>query len=240
MSDRTEFSERGRLLRVALGLARRQSSLRQLIALTLFPWFVLGKGTLSFRLNERAYRYFYHRYNYTWLNERCVEIPIARRVLREHSGRKILEIGNVLSHYFPVRHTIVDKYEMAKGILNEDVASFQTGERYDLILGISTLEHVGFDETPQDPLKPLAALENLKSLLTDRGQILLTIPLGYNPHLDTFTREDKLGLTRQSYLVRTGRANAWREAQVAEVHDAKYGGLYPAANALLVGTFSRI
>src|SRR5262245_37084813 len=48
---------------------------------------------------SRRYPYFVHGYNSTWCNERAVEIPIVwAEVCARHPGR-VLEVGNVLSHY---------------------------------------------------------------------------------------------------------------------------------------------
>ena len=69
--------------------------------------------------------YFHHAYNKTWQNERAVEIPIIWGILTGYQGKRILEVGNVLSHYIPVEHDIVDKYEMAPGVINQDVVDYQ-------------------------------------------------------------------------------------------------------------------
>jgi hypothetical protein len=66
--------------------------------------------------------------------------------VKRYKERNILEIGNVLSHYFPVNHDIVDKYEKADGVINQDVVHFYSPKKYDLIVSVSTLEHVGWDE----------------------------------------------------------------------------------------------
>lgn len=102
--------------------------------------------------------------------------------MKKYKGRKILEVGNVLSHYFPVNHDIVDKYEKADGVINQDVIDFYPSKRYDLIISISTLEHVGWDENLRDhkilrdPMKVLHAIENLKRLLAPEGKWLSPYP----------------------------------------------------------------
>src|SRR6202034_3735504 len=108
-----------------------------------------------------TYYYFYHRYNYTWKNERTIEIPIIWDIIRKNPNKEILEVGNVLSHYYQVHHTILDKYEKGDNVINEDVIDFNPKKKYDLIVSISTLEHVGWDEEPRQPLKILTAVTNL-------------------------------------------------------------------------------
>ena len=70
-----------------------------------------------------------HDYHYTWLNERAVEVALALDLLERHPGASVLEVGNVLGHYVPFEHTVVDKYEQAPGVLNEDVADLDLGRR---------------------------------------------------------------------------------------------------------------
>ncbi len=86
---------------------------------------------------------------------------------------------------------IVDKYEKAIGVINEDICNFKPSKKYDLIISISTLEHVGFDEKPRDPCKVLRAIENLKSLLAVGGKLVAILPVGYNPYLDELIKSGK-------------------------------------------------
>ena len=43
-------------------------------------------------------------------------------------------------------HDVLDKYEKGNNVINDDVVSFSTEVKYDLIVSVSTLEHVGWDE----------------------------------------------------------------------------------------------
>lgn len=65
-----------------------------------FHYYKMLKSRRTFAFRGDAHRYFYHRYNTTWRNERTVEIPIILEVLNKSKGKSILEVGNVLSHYF--------------------------------------------------------------------------------------------------------------------------------------------
>jgi SAM-dependent methyltransferase len=123
-----------------------------------------------------------------------IEVPIIYEIVKEAEayGQKVLEVGNVLSHYFHVNHDIMDKYEKAKGVINEDVINFRLSKKYDLIISISTLKHVGWDEYPKDPTKVLVAIENLKRCLSSNGRMVFTLPLGYNPHVDSYIKNDAI------------------------------------------------
>lgn len=204
------------------------------------PQWNLQAGPLNtFSFAGRTYRYFHHEYNTTWANERAVEVPIIREMLNQYRGKRIIEVGNVLSHYFPVNHDIVDKYEQADGVINQDVTAFQPLKKYDLIVSISTLEHVGWDEEPKDPDKIIYALEMLKTWLGPNGKIAVTLPLGYNPAMDKLLKENKFQFTKQYYLKRITEDNQWTEVSWNEVLDAGYNSPFPFANALVIGIFEK-
>jgi len=189
----------------------------------------------TFTFCGKPYRHFRHRYNATWRNERAVEIPIARGFLADVPPEKVLEIGNVLSHYGPVSHQVVDKYEKSEGVRNEDVCDFRSGKKYQLIVSISTLEHVGWDEEPKDESKVLRAFENLQSLLAPGGKLIVTIPLGYNPPLDRMIKEGRISFAERIYLKRTSRCHRWSEVSADQVRSPHYDRAAYAAHELLVG-----
>jgi len=139
----------------------------------------------DFKFQGKRYKYFIRRYNHTWGNERAIEVPLIMEAVLGFKGKKILEFGNVLSHYFSFKHDVLDKYEKGKGVINEDVCSFNSDKKYDLIVSISTLEHVGWNTgEKKDKKKIKKAIENLKKLLSPKGKIISSVPLGYNPSLD--------------------------------------------------------
>lgn len=105
----------------------------------------------TFSFQGASYPLFWHLYNVTRRNERTTEIPLFREWISRHPEKRILEVGNVLSHYLPVAHDIVDKYEKETGIINEDIVRFHPDKDYDLVVCISTLEHIGWDEEEKKP-----------------------------------------------------------------------------------------
>ena len=194
-------------------------------------------GTFTFQ--GRTYHYLYHPYNTTWKNERAVEVPIILEKIQSHQGSRILEVGNVLSNYVHFQHDIVDKYDKTDGVINQDIVDFQPYETYDLIVSISTIEHVGWDETPRDSKKIPLALENLTKCLVSGGEIVVTAPLGYNTYLDKLLKEDKICFTEQYYLKRISDDNKWIEVGGGEIREAKYGVPFPYANAIVIGVIKR-
>ncbi|GAA1960865.1 hypothetical protein GCM10009798_20770 [Nocardioides panacihumi] len=181
--------------------------------------------------------YFHHRYNYTWLNERAVETALALEVLGDHAGQDVLEIGNVLGHYVPVDHLVVDKYEVAPGVLNADAADLEIDGRFDLILCISTLEHVGLDEEVKDPLKASRAVTRLQSLLKPGGMLWITHPVGYNLDLDRQIRVGEVSFTRLRALRRDDFRNRWHEVPVDDVWSAQYDRLLYTAHGIVVAEY---
>jgi cyclopropane fatty-acyl-phospholipid synthase-like methyltransferase len=156
-------------------------------------------------------------------------------MVRKYQGTNILEIGNVLSHHVQFEHDVLDKYEITKGVINEDVVDFTSEKKYDLIVSISTLEHVGWDET-RDDMKIPKAIENLKSLITSRGgTIIITLPLGYNSALDKLLKDGVIQFSKQFHLIRISKGNEWKEASWEEVQDTRYNSPFPFANGLLIG-----
>lgn len=188
-----------------------------------------------FKFQGRSYKYFCHRYNFAWGNERTVEIPVIWEIVKKHQGKEILEVGNVLSHYFSVNHDILDKFEKGKGVINQDVVKFAPDKKYDLIVSISTLEHVGWDEKPRDPKKILKAIKNLKNCLAPRGKMMVTLPLGYNPEMDKLLKEEKMRFDKQYYLKRISRDNLWRQVSWKNIRGARYNDPFPGANGVVVG-----
>jgi SAM-dependent methyltransferase len=189
----------------------------------------------TFTLGGETYPYLIHNYNLTWSNERAVEVPPVWRAVERARGR-VLEVGNVLSHYHRVALDVVDKFERAPGVVNQDVVAFDTHTRYDLVVSISTLEHVGFDEEPKDPGKPLRAVANLHRLLVPGGTLLVTIPLGYNPDMDRLLDEGAFGWTEQRQLVRVDDDNRWVECGWAEARGRRYDDRWPGASGVVFAT----
>lgn len=209
--------------------------LRNLREFFLNCYFKLSPGSLFF-FRGCAFRYFKHAYNRAWENERTVEVPLVYELVKRGSRKKILEVGNVLSNYYPsLRHDIVDKYEKAPRVINEDAINFEPKERYDLIVSISTLEHVGWDEDEKDSQKVVALVRRIAGrCLVPGGTFVATMPLGYNPNLDIFLKEKRLGFTHYYYLKRISMENRWEEVPESEVMGIEYGQPFPNTNAVVI------
>jgi SAM-dependent methyltransferase len=205
-----------------------------------FNYFRIFKSWKKFTVGQRKYSYFYHKYNKTWLCERTVEIPIVWDIVQKSKG-DILEVGNVLSHYYEVHHNIVDKFEKAQDVINQDVVDLCLPKKYDLIISISTLEHVGWDEDPKshnvirEPEKIIKALDNLRGLLKPNGKIVITLPVGHNRDLDEALKNGTIRFDKQVCLKRISKDNRWVEANWEEVKNLRYDSPFACANGLIIG-----
>ncbi len=248
------FKKAGKLLSMAKEVSKEKGvyyGIRSRIKIT-FTWLTnsleyyleyyyhrIFKSARTFTFWGNTYNYFIHKYNATWRSERTVEVPIIWKIVNEYRGKKILEVGNVLSHYFSVNHDILDKYEKADNVINQDVCDFQSSKKYDLIVTISTLEHVGWDENPRKPMKVLQAIENLKSLLAPKGKIIVTLPLGHNHVLDSLLNEGKIQFTKMYCLKRVSKDNRWIETNSENIKNAKYNHPFNKANGLVIGIIEK-
>jgi hypothetical protein len=189
-------------------------------------------GPARFTFDGRELPYFYDRYNNTWLNERAVEVPLARAALAH--GGDMLEVGNVLGHYGHLGHEVVDKYERAPGVQNIDVLDLDRARRWDVVISISTIEHVGVDDTPKDPTRGVAAMQLLADAVRPGGTLLVTIPVGYNPVLDAALVGGEIPGVRTRGLLHVNSGARWREVPAAEAAQCPYDYGARSACGLLV------
>jgi hypothetical protein len=185
----------------------------------------------TFPFQGRRLKYFYHHYNHTASNERTIEIPIIEQFVKP--GLNVLEVGNVLNHYHPFAHDVIDKYEVAAGVINCDIVDYTTSKRYDLIVSVSTIEHVGWDEPIKQPGKPMLALEAMKRLLAPAATMVVTVPGGYNPFLDEYLDSDLCACRKHYRYQRVSWHNAWQEV-TSFTPGFRYRHPYPFASTLHV------
>ena len=198
-------------------------------------WFVCRRyqQPAFFVFNNSKYAYFAHPYNRTWMNERAVEIPVIWEQVQSYSPDRVLEVGNVLSHYFTTQHWVVDKYERRPGVISGDIVELTLPRTFDCIVSISTLEHIGWDETPRVPGKHLAAIAKLKQSLSRYGKIFATVPLGYNPSFDRDLFNGKLGCSQEYYFKRLAK-EVWCETTLDQVRASRYGSNYRTTDGLAI------
>lgn len=183
-------------------------------------WRRLRRDHWVFDYRGERLLYLADRYNTTWLNERTVEVPIALNHVNDALARggTVLEVGNVLSHYGLSGHVVVDKYEQAPGVINVDVMDFNPEEKFDLVVSISTVEHIGWDELPREPEKAIEAIEHLRSLVAPGGELVVTIPPGYNEFLDQALHDGRVHFDSVFAMRKRDRSLRWEPVDTAELH----------------------
>ncbi len=187
----------------------------------------------KWKLADISFPYEVSCHNVTWTNERAVEISYAKMLLQKFEDSEVLEVGNVVRKYRSGRWLVCDKYEKKKGVLNKDVCDLSGIGKFNLILTISTLEHVGFDEPVYKEDGFVEAVAALRSLLLKNGELHCTVPLGYNPNVDQALQKNTAGFDTIRYFVRE-RWLDWRETASEHAFDRLYGHPFPCANAIAI------
>jgi len=187
--------------------------------------FLFLKQKRYFSFNGKRLPYLYHPYNKAWKNSRAVEVPITLDYISNYKGNRILEFGNVINHYKKFEHDVLDKYESVGGIINKDVINFKPKNKYDIIISISTLEHVGIDDFPKDSSKAIGALLNLKdNCLKSDGAMKIIIPINYNPSLTEIINKNRLSNEfKISYMKRINKKkNLWIESNFKDTKSLEH------------------
>lgn len=207
--------------------------------LPLYVVLIKSVQDIHFRFNNKEYAYCFHKYNVTWISERAVEIPIMLEILYKNlkRGKKVLEVGNVLKHYKTDSSTwpIVDKYERGSDVINADIVDYKSSKKFDLVISVSTMEHVGFDEEDIDSSKIDQAIEHVwKNLLKKDGQFIFSFPLGYNINLDKKVLNGKLKHVSDIKFLKRVEKLKWEQVGIRKLKDVKYNYPYAGGNSLVV------
>ncbi|MBW4594371.1 MAG: hypothetical protein KME46_16035 [Brasilonema angustatum HA4187-MV1] len=217
----------------------------------------------TFTWNGKSLRYNLIPYNNT--AERAIEIPIILDFLsKSNVGEKLLEVGNVLcnyeNEYNKISRTVVDKYEVAADVVNIDLMDVSALDKYDLIVSISTVEHIGQNwdnfecSIERDLEAPLKAIVKIYTLLNLAGRAIITVPFGkftdgiwyiqFNQdYLERLTKKYKLPevAIQVSYFKRIASEvetdnpyQIWIQTNQDELKNVCYDSPYSCANGLAV------
>ena len=217
---------------IGIGSRRRRAANAALDVLALPLVAVLPRRAVTVGGCRVPLHYEFRRW--TWRTERCVEIALGGRALQSRRPEDVLEVGNVLPLAGIAGHTVVDKYEEGPGVLNVDIIDFDPGRTYELVVSISTLEHVGWDEVPEEPDKAATALEHIAQL---GEKLLVTIPVGVHQRLESAFLTGPFDDI--AFLVKTGRLARWAQRPIEERSRVRYGAPYAYGNGILVGMRGR-
>ena len=120
---------------------------------------------------------------------------------------------------------MVDLTERYPGVINQDITDFRPGNKYDLIVSISTFEHIGcWDKELKQPEKLLQAIQNvIENILTPGGEFILTVPLGYNPDMERYLTDGTIKFDGSYCMKQTDvKMNSWKESPWAEIRENEF------------------
>ena len=241
-----------------------------------------GEGSMkewkrTFVFNKQEF--YYNRIRFNNPTERAVEIPIAFNFLAAlNKPASVLEVGNVLSHYENhlserlgiTSRRIVDKFEVEVGVDNEDLMNLPSDKKYDAIVSLSTVEHIGQKGDPsggygeqeenRDLEGPLKAIAKIYDLLAPDGKALITVPFGKlidGEWYIQFSKEylyllgKKYGIPKEAVSVnclklidRETNGSSfnvlWEELDALELSYVEYGSPFSQANAIAVIELSKL
>ena len=196
-------------------------------------------------------------------DERVIELPWVLARLR---GERVLEVGYAFAEAPYLAALLQAGFDELTGVdlAEADVPGMTTvradvrdlpfdSHRFDLVLCVSTLEHVGADnsgyglEAEDDAASRLTALRELRRVLASTGRLLITVPCGAPGNYGWFQQDDVHGWTRlftragffveeQEVYELTG--DGWRSSPEFVSDGLHYGERGPAASAVLCAELS--
>jgi SAM-dependent methyltransferase len=192
------------------------------------------------------------------LDERSIEIPWALSRLGD-AGR-VLDVGtaNAEPAYVAALVAAAPPEFVAADLVEAEVPGLTTvvadvrdlpfpDRSFDLVLCVSTLEHVGRDNRVYGVESDAgggvdAALEELRRVLDRRGRLVVTVPCGQPEEHEWFVQDEPGGWNRRFLAAGFGvlaqetyerRAEGWRAADRFEPAGVRYGERGAGASAVL-------
>jgi len=192
-----------------------------------------------------------------WLDERIIEWPWLLSQLPEGPGT-LLDAGSALNHDFILGHPKLRQKDLTIMTLAPEAECFwrrqisyafgdlrQTAFRdnyFDCIASVSTIEHIGLDNTrfyttdraraENDPDAYLAAITELRRILKPAGSLFITVPFGRHRVRDWLQifdgeRIDRIVATFQPRIhsetnFHYSEPHGWKLSSRGETADARY------------------
>jgi SAM-dependent methyltransferase len=196
-------------------------------------------------------------------DERVIELPW---VLARLQGGRALEVGYAFAEAPYLAALLQAGFDELTGVdlAETDVPGMTTVRAdvrelpfdkgtFDLALCVSTLEHVGADnsgyglEAEDDAASRLTALRELRRVLAPSGRLLITVPCGEPGDYGWFWQDDVRGWTSlftsarffiEEQEVYELTAEGWRSSPELVSDGLRYGDRGPAASAVLCAELS--
>lgn len=188
-------------------------------------------------------------------DERCIELSWLFANLPDENKR-VLDAGSIMNHQFLVNHPLLRKTKLhiltlspekycfwQKGIsyLYDDLRKIPIRDQYyDIVICISTLEHVGFNNSmythndnyqENKPDDFVLAINEIRRVLKPGGTLFLTLPFGSYQNLGWSQQFDRELLTRAITAFEPDKvvetfyqytSKGWQLSTAQECKDSKY------------------
>jgi cyclopropane fatty-acyl-phospholipid synthase-like methyltransferase len=136
---------------------------------------------------------------------------------------------------------VIDLNEKWPGATNADIMIYQPEQPLDLIVSISTLEHIGYNKWTDTGLYKLSeVMVRLERMLAPGGVFVATVPIGWRPDMDAEIRTEQTGADQVWYMRQTSEVeNTWTECTQDEALAQSRGRWARAMAVLQCGEFPK-
>lgn len=171
-------------------------------------------------------------YNRTIINERAVEVAIAKKWMDDHPNN-VIEIGAVMPYYYNVKHPVVD-FQDPKATINKYLHEVDITGKH--VLSVSTIEHIGCGDYGNEHIDPTGAENALQHILDNSLSCLVTLPIGNNPNLDIWLKANLDKLDCFGYHRTQLNPPYWEFEEPPKHLEYKYNSPFNNANFVLFVT----
>ena len=185
-----------------------------------------------FKIHNILFEYFYHSYNDTKNNERCVEIPFGFYFLNKFKFDTVIEIGAVMPYYSDiVLHKIYDIIDPYDKCIRDDLTKINFSFNDLNVLSISTIEHIGKGDYGLD-VDDDSGINFLKKIINESKNYLITFPWGYNKNFDERVLQNNIDFI----LIRRISEFKWEIDNTKDISNIKYNSPYSYGNSVILIT----
>lgn len=181
-------------------------------------------------------------YNKAWKNERAVEVALGFDFIKKVEKNKLLEIGAVMPYYGKIDHEVLDAFDPFKNCIRCDALTYDYNGKN--VLSISTLEHMGIKKYAKRKNKNKLDIQIdhardsgflcLKKIMKQANSYLVTIPIGFNRHIEKLIIEN--GLIKNAIVMkRLDKENNWKVDNNKDIN-IKYGKPFECGNGIIIFT----
>ena len=185
-----------------------------------------------FKIYNTQLEYFYHSYNKTKNNERCVEVSLGFDFLKRVNNENVIEIGAVIPYYSEnIIHDVYDIIDPYDKCIRVDLTKTDFSFIGYNVLSISTIEHIGKGDYGLEVDNDIGIIF-LKKIIKESKNYLITFPWGYNKIFDEQIIKEKIEFT----LIRRVSEFVWEHDITNNVDNILYNHPYCYGNGIILIT----